>query len=285
MEIDRETYLNCFPARLKWAQERRLSPQQDGGMMLRPELLWLVRRGSAKVTTRNGTFVARPGQVLYAAPSVRSQCFEPGTVLLSIGLEDRIGAESWLVTQSVLVGKPPRQVVRLTERLCRRSGALQARLDPCGIRMLAGASAEPEAWLCLDALFLRWQAAVVAMARRAGAVLAAPTRAVDARVRRALATLAAQPWALSTAPAALAEAVGLSRRRLEQLVSAHTGTGVAELRAQHRLAQAKQLLRTPGAAVKSVAATLGFRTSTAFVLWFRRHAGCPPRRWLMARAI
>jgi AraC-like DNA-binding protein len=253
-------------------------------MILRPEVFWLLSRGSAVVTTRSGSLQVRPGQALYAAAGMRAQHFSPGTVLFSIGMEVPDNVTHWLGPPALHVVDPGHRVRSLTERLCRRTVSIQPAPGPWAHRLVNRMRAPAEDWLRLEALFLRWRAAVVAMARRAGAAFAVPEIA-DARVRWMLATIAGEPWGPASAPAALAEAVGLSRRRLEQVVRASTGLGIAELRAHHRLAQAKQLLRTPGTAVKAVAATLGFRTSTAFVLWFRRHAGCPPRRWLLAREI
>lgn len=285
MRINRATYLGLFPTRMRWAQERHLSPRNDLGMHLRPEALWLVRRGTATIATTSGSFQARAGQVLYTAAGLRAQHFAPGTILLSVGIEDRATLASWLHPPGVFVTTPSRRVARLTARLCVRVERLHPQLDPWGNRLLAMATAAPEDWLRLDDLFLRWQIAVLAMARRLGVAVSEPAASGDARVRSVLATIAARPWAPSSSPASLAQAAGISRRRLEQLVRAGTGLGIAELRAHHRLVQAKQLLRTSGAAVKGVAAELGFRSATAFVLWFRRHAGSPPRRWLLAQDI
>lgn len=55
-------------------------------------------------------------------------------------------------------------------------------------------------------------------------------------------------------------------------------------RAQQRLAQAQQLLRTPFLSVKQVAAMTGFADPKYFSTAFRRHTGVSPQAFHSQRA-
>jgi transcriptional regulator GlxA family with amidase domain len=99
----------------------------------------------------------------------------------------------------------------------------------------------------------------------------------DERVLRAQDLIERDPWSSASAPAALAAAVGLSRRRLEQVFASTLGHGIGEERDRRRVEWAQTLLGRRDLPVKEIAQRSGFASGAAFSTWFRRHAGMAPK--------
>ncbi|MFG3437280.1 helix-turn-helix domain-containing protein [Nonomuraea sp. NPDC047897] len=98
----------------------------------------------------------------------------------------------------------------------------------------------------------------------------------DARVRRALALIAAAPGAPHSV-ASLAGAVALSPSRFAHLFTAETGTTPMRAVRRARLRHAARLLEMTGLDVGQVAVASGFASPFHFSRAFRREYGLPPR--------
>jgi AraC family transcriptional regulator len=79
--------------------------------------------------------------------------------------------------------------------------------------------------------------------------------------------------------AALAEDAGLSRFHFCRAFKASTGLSPHAWLRQHRLEQAKEMLREPTMSIVTVAATLGYGSQTAFAAAFRKLVGESPSEW------
>jgi AraC family transcriptional regulator len=79
--------------------------------------------------------------------------------------------------------------------------------------------------------------------------------------------------------AALAEDAGLSRFHFCRAFKASTGLSPHAWLRQHRLEQAKEMLREPTMSIVMVAATLGYGSQTAFAAAFRKLVGESPSEW------
>lgn len=71
---------------------------------------------------------------------------------------------------------------------------------------------------------------------------------------------------------------GYHRDHLNRLLKKETGLTLGQIRAQQRLAQAKELL-SRGVQVGSAAAMVGLPDQSYFARWFRRQTGQPPSQW------
>jgi AraC family L-rhamnose operon transcriptional activator RhaR len=71
---------------------------------------------------------------------------------------------------------------------------------------------------------------------------------------------------------------GYQRDHLNRLVKRETGLTLGQVRAQRRLARAKELL-SQGMQVASAAEAVGMLDPSYFARWFRRQTGQPPSRW------
>jgi AraC family transcriptional activator of pobA len=71
---------------------------------------------------------------------------------------------------------------------------------------------------------------------------------------------------------------GYHRDHLNRLLKKETGLTLGQIRAQRRLARAKELLST-GVQVGNVAAEVGMPDPSYFARWFRRQSGLRPSQW------
>jgi AraC family L-rhamnose operon transcriptional activator RhaR len=71
---------------------------------------------------------------------------------------------------------------------------------------------------------------------------------------------------------------GYHRDHLNRLLKKETGLTLGQLRAQQRLAKAKELLSN-GVQVGNAAAMVGLPDQSYFARWFRRQTGQLPSRW------
>lgn len=262
--------------RLEWVHDKPIGPDRDQDVDVGIGVAWWIRAGGITVSSERGCWSAGPGDWVFLLPGRRHQAFKAGTRMWSIGYRfARPRGSPWYIGPDALVlrGGPA------LERAGRR---LLSRVERASGRRPAGALFEfdcrPEDWLRIDAAFRLWLATAIATLPRHGARLSLRGQE-DERVFHALSLLERDPWAASAGPAGLAATVGVSRRRLEQLFATTLGHGIAAERDRLRLEQAQNLLAQPELPVKRIASRLGFASSPAFSVWFRRHAGMPPRAY------
>lgn len=74
----------------------------------------------------------------------------------------------------------------------------------------------------------------------------------------------------------MARQMGLSPTHLDRLVVAATGETARQHMNDHRLARAREALRTQSSPVKAIAFQMGFSTAAHFSAWFRQMEGVTP---------
>lgn len=265
---------DILDARLNWVQDKPLGPEQNSTGDVSVSSVGLVRSGMATIETEQGQWRAAPGEFLVMQPGVRQYRFDRGTQIWSVGFyRNRQPSGAWLAAPMVLVLREAPTLVTATR-------ALQATVEsatgvaPLGDMHLWKQQCTLADWLRIEAQFRSWLAILVETLLAAGYDPSGPV--IDPRVRAVRNLIQEDPWSDASAPQALAEAVGLTKRRLEQLFAAQVGHGVAEERNRQRLASASRLLRQPELNMKQIARRLGFASTSAFSAWFRRGAGVSP---------
>jgi AraC family transcriptional regulator len=156
--------------------------------------------------------------------------------------------------------------------------------DPVTSRLLLSASDVLEGNETLDALF-RQQLTDLLATRLLTAHTGSPTTVRPAKgglapkaLLRAIERLRSDSDA-DVSLAALAAEAGLSRFHFCRAFKESTGLSPHAWLRQHRLEQAMNMLRDPGASVVSVAASLGYASQTAFAAAFRKLTGERPSDW------
>ncbi|MBY8880140.1 AraC family transcriptional regulator [Actinacidiphila acidipaludis] len=117
----------------------------------------------------------------------------------------------------------------------------------------------------------------------ASGVLAPWTAVVDPGLRAVVDAVVHEPqrpWTI----AALARVAGVSRATLVRHFSAATGMGVADFLTRTRMTVAADLLTTTGRSLEDIAASVGYRSPSAFGRAFRDITGTTPARWRRAAA-
>lgn len=163
----------------------------------------------------------------------------------------------------------------LAERQVSRPGpALQAAVG--GLERLAESGARPAR---LDAAL----AAIIGLLVDGlpGEVLA-PAFAVDRGFAARLQALFARLPPGPASAAAIARAMGLSRRTLERQCRDQLGCGPVQAHARWRVQRAGELLRTTDWPVRAVSATLGFANQFHFSRAFARVHGAAPTAWRLS---
>lgn len=77
----------------------------------------------------------------------------------------------------------------------------------------------------------------------------------------------------------VAAAVGRTPSHLANAIRKETGLTVGEWLRQHRMSEARRLLRATSASVEAIAGRVGYADATHFIRTFRRTHGVTPRDW------
>lgn len=263
--------------RLEWVHDKEIGPDWNRRTEPLHGVAWYVRAGEVTVRTERGEWRGRPGDWVFLLPGRRYQTFLPGSRIVSICYRfGRPCGSPWYVGPDALV-------LRDCPELDAAAGQLIAQVEAAGgvspIGWSFNFSCTPPQWLQIDAAFRVWLAAAFTTLSSRGVPLAVRVTE-DERVARALGVIERDPWAAASEPTALADAIGLSRRRLEQLFATAIGRGIAEERDRLRLAGVQELLGRRGLQIKQIAKRFGFASGPAFSVWFHRHAGMSPRAFL-----
>jgi AraC-like DNA-binding protein len=265
--------------RLEWLHDKVIGPSSNQALYNMLGVVWYVHSGGATIRTARGIWDVEPGQWIFLYPGHRFQGFKKGTRIWSIGYRfNRPRGTAWYVGPDVLVLRGCAALEQATRRMLRIVETATG-LSPLGWVSLPGLACSLPEWMRLDAAFRMWLAAAIDTVGAHPEVTLVPFTHDDERIRTTLALLASDPWSSASEPEALARAVHLSRRRLEQLFASEVGHGLADERATRRMGVACDLLMRQDMQVKQVALQLGFPRSSTFSAWFRRHAGVSPVRF------
>ena len=237
-----------------------------------PWRVWQLTRGRAVVTYRQHTLVVEAGQGAFLPPSPLTLELAPGTVLRSVALAEHTHADRGLLDELVP------QVLPGTKALKDALSALVA-----WVRQQVGRvdSGRPMAFDALDAqaygehLALVWT--LVGHLRSVAEATTPVPHPVDPRLVRLLAVLQAHATTAFPDKAALAELLGLSWRRIEQLCRLHWDESPQQIHDRLRTREACQRLGQPAVPIKQIAFALGFPSAVRFSQWFSRQTRRSPQ--------
>jgi AraC family L-rhamnose operon regulatory protein RhaS len=249
----------------------RLSPHRNAGL----EIVY-VSRGRLRWQIEGHPYDVAAGSVFYTFPwethGSRDE-LEPGHrwdyVIFSLS-----GSRNRPMLPSAF-GFTAQEGGRLLERLRRsprRSLEAGERL-PWLVSQLQGELAAPKGDIDIAAALAR--ATLLELDRAVRHVVGRrvpPAPDSCAQLLRRLETEFAEPWTLAT----LAEAAGLGRTRLAELIQQRTGDSPLVYLNRVRVARAREALRTTSRTVTDIAFGCGFESSQYFARVFRKFTGQTP---------
>ena len=239
---------------------------------------WLVRRGRARVITASGTqHEAGPGMWLFPPLHGFHQQFSEDARILSLHFRCLwpSGESLFTAREAVVLASARRPAL---ERRARQLEQMVKRHFPrAGTNYYAG-FASYSRFLALHTLFLKWLGVWVEVQREEGAGF---TRlaAGDDRVMRALRRLSSAPLQDGFPRDALIRETGLSETHLNRLFFDEYGMTTRKSWEARRLREAKACLETSRMPIKEIAYSLGFRSDSHFMIWFKKQTGKRPTEY------
>lgn len=272
----------CLRYHLGWAYEGGVWPAaRVGSYSNMSTSCWLVRRGSVTVTTAGRKTKAGPGQWVFVASPSRHQEFSEDARILSIhfdftwpGGEQVIQRPKNLMLDAADFPELEETASKITRMVAREFPHAHAFLmrEACTMEQFLRVQNLLPAWL---AAYLEALASLGIRPHRAGVQ--------DERILRALSWLDHYPFTQSFSAAGLVAHSGLSRSRLDALFVEAIGITPRAYLDRRRLDEASKLLLHTTSSIKEIALGLGFRHSSHFSLWFRRHRKTSPQDFRASR--
>ena len=242
---------------------------------------WLVRTGTATVTTPRRAATARAGEWIIPPRGAHRTRFDERASILSVRYYAvwPYGRQLIDPTECVVLARERSQTLtRLATRLERFAARVFTRADT-GMEFKRADAAQ---YLELNRHFFGWLAELATRLEEAGQPPSTPARA-DERVLRAARWLNTIPLDEPWSPAELARRAGLSAVQLNRLFVAAFETTPKRYYEERRKRAAAHLLGEQRRPVKEAALALGFSSSCYFTAWFRERFGAAPRAWTKAR--
>lgn len=239
---------------------------------------WFIRKGRAWVVTRSGKrYEAGPGMWLLVPTEQLTQHFSGDAHILSVHfLCQWPSGENILASGGGLVldgGDYPALERRATqlERMVRRH-------IPDADRHYYSRFSDYEQFLSFHILFQQWLVIWFKAQKEHGADVSR-LLSNDDRLLRAMRCLNNAPLSDGLPHETLHRETGLSEAHLNRMFLAEYGMTVRKCWEQRRLNAAKSHLETSLTPIKEVAYTLGFRSDSHFMMWFKQHTGKRPKEY------
>lgn len=239
---------------------------------------WFVRQGRARVTTVSGKhYEAGPGMWLLVPAEQLTQQFSEDARILSLHFlcqwpsgENILSGGGGLVLDGGDYPALERRAARL-ERMVRRH-------IPEADRRYYGCFSDYEHFLSFHILFQQWLALWFNIQKENGAGL---TRVLtnDDRLLQAMRCLNTAPLKEGFPRATLRRESDLSDAHLNRMFLAEYGMTTRKCWERRRLNAARSHLETSLMPIKEVAYTLGFRSDSHFMMWFKQHTGKRPKEY------
>lgn len=237
--------------------------------------LWLVRRGSARITGERGVRVAEAGQWMVRELGPCSQEFSEDAEILSVNFklawptgQHFLDVRQSLVLEAEAFPRLERTALPLLKQVNRTIG--QAGL------LLPGQRVDIHLFLATQARFIRWMEAFTDAAVNAGV---SPTRLglADERVIKAANLLERWPLDRPFDQSELERETGLTIQHLDRLFAKECQTTPGRYFDLRRLEQAKLRLATTSSSIKEIAYQLGFNSQSHFARWFGKRQKATPK--------
>jgi AraC-like DNA-binding protein len=239
---------------------------------------WLINSGSARVITASGeTSYAGPGTWLFPPRESFRQQFSAGAQILSIHFLCMWPSGEGLFSGRECVVVESRKHPALERRARQLEHMARKYLPEAGTRYYERL-ADYSRFLSLHTLFLKWLMIWVEVQKQAG-IGFTRLSAGDDRVMRAIRCLNNAPLREGYPRDALMRETGLSEAHLNRLFYAEFGMTTAKCWEKRRLLDAKRYLETSHIPIKEIAYSLGFRSDSHFMLWFKKATGKRPTEY------
>lgn len=243
---------------------------------------WLLRSGTASVTTGRHEITARAGEWMVPSRARHRSRFSKDASILSVRFfatwpdgRALLGPDRGMV----LKAEATPTLTRLAKRLERFAAKNFIRADT----VMEWKRADALQYLELNRHFFAWLEEFVRLMSAAGCPPTTPALA-DERALEAAHVLNTLPLTEEWNMEGLARRVGVSVAQLNRLFVAAFGATPKAYHLERRKRAATHLLGEEALPVKQVAPALGFSSACYFTAWFRAQFGEPPRRWL-ARSV
>lgn len=239
---------------------------------------WYIRKGHVSVVTARGQrFEASAGMWLLVPTEQITQQFSDDARILSLHFlcqwpsgENILANNGGLVLRGTDHPSLESKAVRL-ERMVRRH-------LPDADRNYYGCFSDYERFLSFHILFQQWLAVWFHVQKAGGADL---TRilANDDRILRVMRRLNTAPLRDGLPKETLCRESGLSEAHINRMFLAQYGMTIRKCWEQRRLNAAKGHLETSAMPIKELAYTLGFRSDSHFMMWFKQLTGKRPKEY------
>lgn len=239
---------------------------------------WYIRQGNVRVLTASGKrYQAGPGMWLLVPTEPLTQRFSKDARILSLHFlcqwpsgENILSGNGGLVFAGADHPALERKATQL-ERMVRQS------IPGADTRYYSFFS-DYEQFLSFHVLFQQWLRLWFNIQKQNGADISRLLTSDD-RVLRAMRCLNMAPLRDGVPHEALRRESGLGEAQLNRMFMAEYGMTVRKCWEQRRLMAAKSHLETSLMPVKEIAYTLGFRSDSHFMMWFKQHTGKRPKEY------
>lgn len=239
---------------------------------------WYIREGSVSVSTSSGLrYEAGPGMWLFVPTEQITQRFSNNARILSLHFlcqwpsgENILSGNGGLVFRGSEHPLLERKATRL-ERIVRRQ------LPDADTRYYSCFS-DYEQFLSFHVLFQQWLRLWFNIQKQNGADFSR-LLTKDDRLLKAMRCLNMAPLREGLPHEALRRESGLGAAQLNRMFAAEYGMTVRKCWEQRRLKAAKGHLETSLMPVKEVAYSLGFRSDSHFMMWFKQLTGKRPKEY------
>ena len=245
--------------------------------ILVPPGVFFVEKGRVIIQANGIETEVRPGHAFFSAPGLRRQWMDAGTVLLSVGFR------CWRSDGSAFFQAGLNQAIpiRRLRALHRATQVLLDQIHPGKSVVTYPQAVLPRtrsaaAWCRHDAAFLTWFAGYVETLQRLKIGGGSSPSAQGRALAQVLAYLEHCPLDQTQPLRGLAARVGISSRRVDQLMQAHAGLTARACIERRRVQVARDLLLRDDTPLKEIGYSLGFRHASHFTAWFRRLHGVAP---------
>ncbi|MBC2602900.1 helix-turn-helix domain-containing protein [Puniceicoccus vermicola] len=243
--------------------------------------VWLVRKGFARVSSKDTELIAQPNQWLLTPNRVNFQEFGSGTRILSVHFRAQWpSGENLFEEKDGLVidaGECP-VLERCAVSMQKAAARHFSHYHSTARAQIIYQNVSYEGFWLLQRHFLRWMTAFTDVLLAKGYSFA-ETGAYDPRLLKAVRSLHEAPLNKSLPETQVQQLTGLSRARLDYLFVHHFGISMREYWNRLRLQSAKHCLADTQLIIKEISYRLGFKQPSYFTRWFQSQAKCSPREY------
>lgn len=259
-------YRGRVPVTRKWSAE-----------IIVPPGVFFVESGLARIQAGDATVELPPGTAFFSAPGARRQWFEEGTSLLSAGFRCSWSDGLPVFGAGLNVGVPTRHFSFLKKATVELFKAVH----PGKSRLAFPEATAPEprsleSWCAQESAFRTWFTFYLQALAKMNVSRQDRPGVQDQRLQTVLRRLREAPLHMPLELGKLAAEVGISTRRLLQIVAQELGTSPQILWERRRLERAQTRLAREATPLKEIAFDLGFKHPPHFSAWFKRLAGLTP---------